>query len=462
DHFESQPADGGLAPAAAGFPEKLPSGLTEDDPAPAAAVLAALNPAADSPADPQAVPDPQLPAAPADQTAPVSADSPPAAIEEQLPAAAGNPAVLTAEPGSPAVSIEYIPADPAEPSFNLPAGPEDPSLNLTAAGPAGPADRKLPVFRVWKLNQAQTAAALAGSFRAEAEIRPASAGEEVPGADQPAELSPEDKAVSDLIQELFSGYSRELIPLSPEQILQFRQKIERREKALAARPPKDLASRTESLRIEPGLKPPKVTVAPNLVTALIFTSPAGQPWPVISSVLGSGDNFKSEILAEAGHQVMVSALALRGHTNLLVTLRGLDQPLMISLEIVSAADESQTPDGLVNFRIENSTRPSAGQGKPVSPGLLLCYDLLEGKPFKSGTLLPENPSLPKSDIFLAGGRIYLRTDLIVGWPNWLDKAAGPGDYAVYELPGAGQLILINKDGSKIKISLTSEPVRRSD
>jgi hypothetical protein len=186
--------------------------------------------------------------------------------------------------------------------------------------------------------------------------------------------------LSELTSKFFDEIATELLPLSPEEIKAFRAKIDTRAKALSDSPPGSLASRAVAFRVAPGLDPPKVTLTPGLVTALVFTTPSGQPWPVTSNALGSGSLFNAEILTGAEHQILVSPLAHHGHSNLVVGLKGLDQPLMIRLEIASGVDPNRQVDGLVNFQIRNANRPTSNEaGVSLTPGLSTAYDLLEGR-----------------------------------------------------------------------------------
>jgi hypothetical protein len=264
------------------------------------------------------------------------------------------------------------------------------------------------------------------------------------------------QAVSDdPTRRIMNEIAKELLPLAPEDIKDFRARVDERAQALIDEPPKNLASRVVAFRLTPGLASPKVTLSPGLVTALVFTAPNGQPWPVVSNVLGSGALFSAEIHKEANHQILVSPLARHGHSNLLVGLRGLDSPLMIRLEIASGPNLNRTVDGLVNFQIKNGLRPTADEpGVVLTPGLKLAYDLLAGVNLPEGSYLDLDPALPESLVYQGpdGGPVYVRTHFKVVFPTWTEKAASPGGLAVYEIPPIHEII-VEVEGRQFRVNI---------
>jgi hypothetical protein len=164
--------------------------------------------------------------------------------------------------------------------------------------------------------------------------------------------------------------------------------------------------------------------------------------------LGDGSLFTAEIHKEASHQILVSPKERHGHSNLLVSLKGLDLPLVIRLSVVSGLDPKRQVDGLVNFQIKNATRPTAEEaGGPLSPSLSIIYDLLEGLDPPGGAFLPVDPALVEGQVFQPdqGESIFVRTPLKLAWPAWSERVKGPGDFAVYEIPPVAEIVVHNQD-----------------
>ncbi|MDR2142732.1 MAG: DotH/IcmK family type IV secretion protein [Deltaproteobacteria bacterium] len=266
-----------------------------------------------------------------------------------------------------------------------------------------------------------------------------------------------------LAKKIYTELLKELMPLSPEEIKSARSIQDGRAQALIDAPPGSLINRAMILRLTPGLRPPKVTLTPGLVTALVFTTSTGQPWPITSSVLGNGAVFSAEPLKETEHQIMVSPLAHRGHSNLLVGLKGLDLPLMISLEIFSGQKPHRQVDGVVNFQIKNASRPATKDPPDqITSGLNTAHYLLAGRNPTDGVFLLSDPALPDSQIFQKnnGGPIYLRTPLEAQWPAWSEKVTNPRG-SVYEISPVNEIIVKNA-GQLFRVNLPQVNLKERD
>jgi hypothetical protein len=273
-----------------------------------------------------------------------------------------------------------------------------------------------------------------------------------PNAD-PLENSPAVSSEKD--QKLFETLLNGLLPMTPKEIQALRSRVDHRDQALNNPAPKILASRTITFQPVPGVNAPMVTLTPGLVTALVFTTPHGQPWPIVSSALGDGTVLKAESLKDADHQLLVSPLASHGRSNLLVGLKGLDLPVMIRLEITSGLDPNRRIDGVVNFQIKNALHPTAqATDRRINPELTLAYDLLEGRSLLAGSFLTSEPVLPESLFFQKdkGGSIYVKTPFQPHWPAWIEKVSSPSGVSVYEIRPVKEII-VNQSGRLIRVNL---------
>jgi intracellular multiplication protein IcmK len=241
-----------------------------------------------------------------------------------------------------------------------------------------------------------------------------------------------------------------LLPTTPEEVRGYRMKLDEREEAMSDSRPAAMRSRTERVRLEPGREAPLVELSPNLVTALVFTDSTGSPWPVAATVLGSGSLFSAQLLENgAANQVVVSPLSNHGHSNLVVSLKGNDIPLVVRLITSSAVDPARQLDGLIIFQIQEpgpGARPLVnGSVKPRQVVDALLYSLLDGvEPTRARAVIAE-PALEGESFVQVGSNLYLRTTRALIWPAPQARVSGPGGLSVYELPPVPSVLLADRD-----------------
>jgi intracellular multiplication protein IcmK len=260
------------------------------------------------------------------------------------------------------------------------------------------------------------------------------------------EIDPEELEAAER-QRIYQESLSMLLPASTEEIRGYRKKADEKAKAASDAPIGELLSRTVPIRPEPGEKPPVVSLTPNMVAALIFLDSEGKIWPIASSVLGSGSLFQAETLGESSPgKMIVAPLVNHGTSNLIVTLRDLDMPLVIELTASSALNEGRSVDSLVIFQVGQAGPGSSGGkkgGAPPPPKALdeRLYAVMDSMSPKGGRRLKASPALEGEAVYLAGASMYLRTRRSLLWPAPKAKASGPGSLAVYELSPATKLLL---------------------
>jgi intracellular multiplication protein IcmK len=228
------------------------------------------------------------------------------------------------------------------------------------------------------------------------------------------------------------------LPADPEDIRAFRERADSREKAMADPPPEAIRTRTVSLSLEPGFRPPAVVLTPNLVTAVVFLDSSGSPWPVSASVLGSTELFTAEVIRDASrNRLVLSPLSSHGTSNLVLALEGHDIPVVLRLETRSGIDAARSVDGLVIYQVlgrgplaapEVTAAPSAA---PVSSDL---YGVLDGLRPEGATLLKAEPQIPETDFIRAGETLFVRTRHALVWPASRARVTGAGGWTVFEAP----------------------------
>jgi intracellular multiplication protein IcmK len=257
-------------------------------------------------------------------------------------------------------------------------------------------------------------------------------------------------------QDAFQRSLQELLPVSPEQIKTFRAKVDERDEALSDSPPEAIRTRTLSLGLSPGFTPPEVALTPNLVTALVFLDSSGSPWPVTSSVLGSGDLYRADVLKnDNDNRVVISPLTTHGNSNLIVTLQGHEIPLVIRLVTRSGIDPLRKVDGLIIFQVQGrgpKAGPELTKSPVASPLDPLLYDVLDGIPPQGSKTLAAKPGVPDSSFMAVGETLYVRTRHSLLWPGHRARVTGPGGWVVFEAPFASP-ILMGLDDEIVRVAL---------
>ena len=248
-------------------------------------------------------------------------------------------------------------------------------------------------------------------------------------------------------QRIYEESLAKLLPASPDEVREYRKRADKKLEASGDAPAGKLLVRTVLVRPEPGEKPPVVELTHNMVTALLFNDSQGRLWPIASCVLGSGSLFQAEVLgSDSPGSIIVAPLGNHGSSNLIVTLRDLDVPLVIELKAASALKEGRNVAALVVFQVgELGPKSASLQGarvqapsKAVSDKL---YAVMDGITPNGARILEADPALEGERVFLSGDSMYLRTRRTLLWPAPRARAAGPGGLTVYELSPMTTLLL---------------------
>ena len=261
-------------------------------------------------------------------------------------------------------------------------------------------------------------------------------------------------------QEAYQRSLEALLPVSPEEIKVFRQKLDQRDEALSDSPPKTLRTRTERLSLSPGFKPPEVELTPNLVTALVFLDSSGSAWPVTSSVLGSGNLYRSEVLKnDSDNRIIVSPLSSHGNSNLIVTLQNHEIPLVIRLVTRSGFSPDRSADGLIIFQVQGrgpKAAPELNKNASSAPVDAVLYSILDGIAPSGSKVLSGEPLPSDTEFLKLNDKLYVRTRHSLLWPGWKARAAGPGGWTVFEAPLQSPVLIAAGD-EIIRVSLQGGP-----
>lgn len=248
-------------------------------------------------------------------------------------------------------------------------------------------------------------------------------------------------------QALFEESLRQMMPLSKEQIQEYREWSDQRDRALLPVAP-SLKSRTVRVTLEPGKAPITVATTGNIATSLVFHDTTGQPWPITSVTNGSPQFF--QILRPElpdGNLLNVMPVQAYGSANIVVTLAKHDIPLVIKLESDSVRSPVRNADGLVLFQLAhygpNAQPPLTKDIKETASSAMLAF--LDHVPPAESVRVRTEPKDEKTTIWKFQDQHYIRTTHTLMWPAWTSVVNGAGGIKCYEAPVTPRLLL-SKNG----------------
>ncbi len=244
-------------------------------------------------------------------------------------------------------------------------------------------------------------------------------------------------------QVLFEESLQHLMPLSEEQIYEYRQHSDRRERALLPVSPY-LNSRTVRVSLEPGKSPVTVRTTANIATSLVFHDCTGKPWP-ITSVTNGGPNFFQVLRPELqdGNLLNVMPTQDYGASTLVITLEGKDIPLVIRLESDSVRSPKRKADALLLFQLAHrgphAETPIVTDIQETVTSDMLAF--LDHVPPKGAVIVTTKSKLEKLSIWKFQDKHYIRTNHTLMWPAWSAVVNGAGNIKCYEVPVTSRIIL---------------------
>ena len=260
---------------------------------------------------------------------------------------------------------------------------------------------------------------------------------------------------------LFEESLRQLMPLDEEQIQEYRERSDQRERALLPVSPK-LSSRTVGVVLEPGTPPARVRTTANIATSLVFHDSTGQPWP-ITSVTNGGPSFFQVLRPELPDGNLLNIMPVQGYgtSTIVVTLQQRDIPLVIRLESDSVRSPERTADALVLFKLAHhgpkAAIPIIEDIKETASTELLAF--LDRVPPASAVRVALETATDKLNIWRLGNAHYIRTDHTLMWPAWTAVAHGAGNVRCYEAPVTPRIML--SACGKIQTIILKEQARRT-
>lgn len=251
-------------------------------------------------------------------------------------------------------------------------------------------------------------------------------------------------------QTAFTQVLRNLMPLSPSQIVTLRNMFNNSQQAVAQYPgvPPKPTSSSILVNMSPGAAPPVIRLRSGYVTSLVFLDSTGQPWPVVGYDLGNPNAFNIQPSTPngKGDMLIVQARDRYEQGNLAVMLKGENTPVMLTL-----MPGQHAVDYRVDLRMPglgpNAVVGTSGLPQAANPVLM---SFLDGVAPDGATLLTVDGA--PAQAWSYQGHLFLRTRVTVLSPGWLSSMNSPDGTHVYELMKT-PVILASHRGEIVQLSI---------
>ena len=238
------------------------------------------------------------------------------------------------------------------------------------------------------------------------------------------------QVVDDNEQTAFEQLVQEQVPLTKEQIIEFRDAIEGAKAAALAvpnSPPKPTIT-TQVVNLATGSTPPIIRLAKGFVTTIVLLDSTGSPWPIKGYDLGNPKAFSIQ-WDKKSNIMMIQANDTHQYGNLVLQLHNLNAPVSLSL-VTSQRDV----DYRVDFRVPGYG-PNA-QMLPLVDGYLISetselLKVLDGIPPQGAEELESEDDGVTA--WQQNNKLYVRTQYTLVSPAWLSSITSADQNHAYEL-----------------------------
>lgn len=253
---------------------------------------------------------------------------------------------------------------------------------------------------------------------------------------------------------VFDSSMKNLMPLTPEQIKKYQDKVKETQDAIKIDKPPEVSEKTKTIPIQPGKRSLKIAISPGYVSSIVFYDLTGEPWPITSVTIGDPNAYsvvKPDL--DPGNMITVSALKKYSNSNLIVTLQELSMP--ISLQISTNIDHADSTDSLISFRADQ--RGPMAKDPVVGPKLEKTIDdvmlsFLDYVPPSGADKKNTTPKLSGVDVWEYNDVYYIRSRYSILWPAYRQAARGVGGVGVYVCSKVPKFV-VSYDGRTQQISI---------
>jgi len=248
-------------------------------------------------------------------------------------------------------------------------------------------------------------------------------------------------------RQAFNQVARSAMPMTPEEVRRLKVMMYYSKRAAGSPvgvPPKPMLT-TQIANLSPGATPPVVRLQQGFVTTILFDDVSGNPWEIESYDLGDSQSFDVQ-WQQGTNKLMIQPMNLYKYGNLVVNLKGLDTPIVLTL-----VPAEKAVDYRVDFRVpqlkpgEQPERTSSmGSNNPT------LLNILNGvPPVNAKTIVVKGGNC---EAWIISKKLYLRTKLSVLSPGWIAMMKNPDGTKAYEMSKTST-VLVSQYGTPIKLHL---------
>jgi intracellular multiplication protein IcmK len=263
----------------------------------------------------------------------------------------------------------------------------------------------------------------------------------LPAAQQaPQNLPPLPVGVAEQTAPNFDEILTHTLGLTPQQIRELRRQQNLRQRAaseLPVTPPKQILG-SVSASPAPGSTPPVIRLFSGYASALTFVDSTGSLWPIENYAVGHDKMFDVKRMdSERGSILSVVPMGTYAQSNLIVYLRGLSSPIILSF-VTGQKEVDLRTDVRVQGLGPNAQVAVGGLPASTNPAL---YTILEGVPPSDAKELKLSGGEGRAWLSKSG-RMYLRTPMKVISPTWIGSARSADGMSAYEMMPANSIRIL--------------------
>lgn len=247
----------------------------------------------------------------------------------------------------------------------------------------------------------------------------------------------------------FEGVTKQMFPLTPEQIVRLRQMYDTSEFAQASSagtPPKPTAT-SQFVNLSPGSTPPVIRLSQGFVSSLVFLDSTGAPWPISAYDLGDPSSFNIQ-WDKTSNTLMIQAMKLYNYGNLAVRLKGLNTPVMLTLIPGQKAVDYRVDLRIQGLGPEAIAMPTE-EGLPAAANDILLH-VLDGVPPPGSQRLVVSGGDARA--WLLNDMIYVRTNLTILSPGWISSMTSADGMHAYEMQKS-PILLVSWHGKIMQLKV---------
>lgn len=273
----------------------------------------------------------------------------------------------------------------------------------------------------------------------------------------PLQISPEKENFIDGI--VNDKVTKQFLPFSEDEALQIKKKLMEKEKQINA-PASTPDIMFRSINIDPSAPYQDQTIflSPNYVSTILIFDKMGKPWPIEKYVLALSDKLYNDNI-NSNTMVLSSKKINYGRGNLVISLKDLKTPIILSIEISPEKVDYKTDIRLNSFGPDSQPTVFKNDNDMSYLGKFVkedAYSMLDGMTPQNGKYTKRPTSLDGVEAWSNGKSLYIRTkDTLISpsvLPTEYSKMQSADGTYLYTVPNISVLIL-SRNGQPVQVKV---------